>query len=306
VTSICVSFICQAKSAIAADTMRTLTFPQDQSYGSIYVAQDGWRPYRIGTAITNERYQARGTIKVEKDRRLWLVGNFALSEHMEILKQLPPDALSKLDLGRLPIDGKSLANIKHLSALQMIDLDQTDVDDQGMQYIKSLKNLEFLSISRTLITGKTLSEISSLTKLKRLHMGHCELAPQSLAVLTKLKALRFLHLGCTGLNDTTLDYVKPLVNLVDLTIDGNKGITDKGLAKLKQFKQLVFLDLVDDPKVTEVGLLGLKGVPLVTLKVQKTGVNSLALDKLRKCFPGCSIDIGKEGKFPSTLFAPLH
>jgi len=300
------SFICPAQPGSAADTMRTLTFPEDQSYGSIYVAQDGWRPYRIGTAITNERYQARGTIKIEKGKRLWLVGNFALSEHMEILKQLPPDALTKLDLGRLPIDGKSLANLKHLTSLQMLDLDQTDVDDQGMQYIKGLKNLEFLSLSRGLITGKTLSEISTLTKLKRLHIGHCELIPQSLAVLIKLKALRYLHLGCTGLNDATLDYVKPLVNLVDLTVDGNKGITDKGLAKLKQLKQLVFLDLVDDPKVTEAGLLGLKGVPLITLKVQKTGVNQLALDKLKKCFPGCSIEIGGTGKYPSNFFAPLH
>jgi len=297
--------IALCRPVYADGEMRVLTFPQDQTYGNIYVLQPGWDASGISVSITNERYPVRGTIKIDKSKKLSLIGTYALSEHMEVLKPLPPDSLTRLDLGRLPITSASLVNIKHLTGLKVVDLDQSDVDDSGLQHLKGLTNLECLSVSRTLVRGTSLSVLVPMTKLKRLHIGHCDLAPGALAVLVKLKALRFLHLGTTGINDATLDYVKPLTALRDLTIDGNKGITDKGLAKIKQFKQLTYLNLIDT-NVTEAGLLGLKGLPLAVLKIQNTKVNILSRDKLKAAFPTCKIEMSGETSIPREVFAPLH
>src|SRR6202040_45837 len=102
---------------------------------------------------------ARGQIKIARSKNLSLTGSYALSEHPEVLKKLPAYSLARLDLGKLSIQSKALANISHLTGLRTLDLDQTDIDDAALQYIKPLTNLQHLSISRTMIKGKTLSDL---------------------------------------------------------------------------------------------------------------------------------------------------
>ncbi|MBS1993529.1 MAG: hypothetical protein JSS83_23605 [Cyanobacteria bacterium SZAS LIN-3] len=283
---------------------RAISFPDDKSYGFIYVLQPTWVPYHLGAGVTNERYQARGVLNIDRSKKLALVANANLGERMDLLKKLAPDTLAKLDLSRLPVTGKDMSNISHLTSLQMLDLDQTDCDDNGLKFIKPLKNLEGICLSRALVTGATMTEIGNLPQLKRLHIGHTDLVPQSLSVMGKMKALKFLHVGCTKLKDEDLDAFLPLNGLIDLGLEGNKGITDRGIAKLKAFKNLTYLNL-SDTKVTENGVMQLKGLPLTTLKLLNTAVTQLSLPRLKKAFPGCSIELSRK-ELPAEVFAPLH
>jgi hypothetical protein len=289
----------------AAEPMRVLNFPPDKNYGQINVLKKDWNPSKSGKGFTNESYIARGQIKIARDKNLSLVGSYALSEHLDVLQKLPPDSFARLDLGKLSIQSRDLANISHLTGLRQLDLDQTDIDDSALQYIKPLNNLRFLSISRTLLKGSTLGKLTALTKLERLHISHCDMDPANFCVLPKLKTLKFLHLGSDKVSDHTIDFLILLTKLEDLGLDGNNAITDSGVKKLACLTSLHFLNLADS-KVTAGGVMALKGLPLLSIRLGCTRVTLASQTMLKKAFPGCSIEIDKSHETPIEVFAPLH
>jgi hypothetical protein len=301
---ICLSWLIETGPA-AAEEMRVLNFPPNESYGQINVLNKGWLPAGIGKDITSETYIARGPVKVARSKTLALVGSFALGEHLDVLKNLPADAFGRLDLDKLSVQSSDLANISHMTGLRNLDLDSTDINDTGLKYIKPLTNLQYLSISRTMLKGKTLGELTALTKLERLHLSHCDLDLSNLNLVSKLKTLRSLHLSSSQLTDASLQFLTPLTNLEELDLAGNNAITDYGVRKLACLKSLHHIDLADS-KVSEAGILALKGLPLVSIKLGDTRVTAASQRKLTMAFPKCLIEYAKSHQTPVDVFGPLH
>ncbi len=255
--------------------------------------------------MTNEAYAARGQIIITGNKRLSLDGSYALGQHMAVLKKLPANSFVKLDLGKLGIESRDLANISHLTGLQSLDLAQTDIDDAALQYLKPLTNLQFISFSQTLVKGHTLGELANLPKLVRLHLSHCDMDPSTLSALSKFKSLVHLHIDSDKVSDSTIDSLLPLKQLEDLTMDGNTTITDTGVKKLVCLKNLHHLSL-NDSKVTCAGIMTLKLLPLTALHVASTRVTIGSLTTLRNAFPHCEIEMSKTPNTPIEVFAPLH
>jgi Leucine-rich repeat (LRR) protein len=93
--------------------------------------------------------------------------------------------------------------------------------------------------------------------LKRVDLFGAPVTDKCLKDLAALTELEYLNLKDTKVGDATLTALKGLTKLRALKI--GSGITDAGLANLKDFKQLQQLDLQGD-RFTDAGLAHLKNL----------------------------------------------
>jgi uncharacterized membrane protein/mono/diheme cytochrome c family protein len=105
------------------------------------------------------------------------------------------------------------------------------------------------------------------------------------------KQLVWLKLGDTNIGDSALSIINQCSNLISLQLN-NTNITDKGLGQIKNLDKLQSLNLVGT-KVTGNGIMHLQQLKgLQSIYLYKTEVNNTEWQKLKKIFPGTSIDTG--------------
>ena len=92
---------------------------------------------------------------------------------------------------------------------------------------------------------------------------------------TSLKTLRRLSLPSGELDDGSLEYIKALVGLEELNVQGNSKMTDAGVAKLGGLANLRELDFGGDGRITG-GVAHFKGLRnLCFLEIYKVGPSDL-------------------------------
>jgi hypothetical protein len=128
-------------------------------------------------------------------------------------------------------------------------------------------------------TDKGLAGLKDLPHLRRLVLGKSDLTPASVNAIGQCKELRHLGLTSAGLTDAELAGLKQLALLEHLALGDNPKVTDKGMLVVKGFERLRVLYL-GGTSITDKGLAELKVLDgLRSLNVANTKVTADAAEK---------------------------
>jgi hypothetical protein len=192
--------------------------------------------------------------------------------------------------------------------LRYLDLEATDTSDKGIESLAVLVNLGYLNLSHTMIKCANLAKLGALKRLEYLNISSNDLASNATAELAKLNptSLRNLDIARTRLKDSDLPNLAKIPGLVWLELMDNPDITDRGVAALRPLKNLCALDL-RQTHVTVRGLLALKGLHLASVALGEQPVTIDDLKAVQKAFPGIQVGHGhRRTAMPMSVFAPLH
>jgi internalin A len=190
--------------------------------------------------------------------------------------------------------------------LKRLELDDSDISDAELPYLKGCHDLVYLAVTRTLIKGPGLSVLRNFPHLKSLFVGHNALDENMLSGLESLHEVTELHLDQAGIGDVALVHVGRMEALEDLRLGDNKKITDAGIVHLKGLRKLNNLD-ISGTSVTKQCVKTLAELPsLRFLRISSPTVTTLDLVEIEKQLKGCQIRGEKQGKVPLEMFAPMH
>jgi hypothetical protein len=134
-------------------------------------------------------------------------------------------------------------------------------------------------------SDKGFAALKDLPNLRKLVLGKANLSPEAVTAIGQLTELRYLGLVNANLTDAELEGLKKLTLLEHLTISGNPKITDKGMLAVKGFERLQVLYL-GNTSITDEGLKELKVLDgLRTLSVGGTKVTQEAAEKFADTMP---------------------
>ena len=300
-----ISQLCSQGALAATFDTQTLQFPTDYSIGKLYVLNDKYQGEFAREYVTKQAFNARGTVNVKRGLRLSLVGNYALTEHMNALSRLPADSLIHLDLRKLEIESPALANVINLRSLWQLELENTDINDDGLPFLSTLTKLKCLGLSKTLITGRTLGALQNMTDLISLDLGRTRLDQKYLPALPKIKNLLSLRLDECGITDSGMHTLALMPNLCALSLKENKGITDKGLAELRSIKTLGALQL-DGTPISDNGFKQLSKCHLRTIYLRRDQLSDAKLQQVKKLMPHTEFVLNDTGHLPLEVFSPLR
>ena len=154
---------------------------------------------------------------------------------------------------------ESLAQVSNLRGIDFFDCGLTDGD---MEYLKPLEGLRLLSLTcNEKITSNGLQHISGLTNLIFLSLDGVYVKDEGIKVLLGLTKLKHFDLSETGVRDASLEVVAGFNDLEVLDVSYNSpddgqvgGITDNGLVYLNGLKKLRKLCLDGNDGITFKGL----------------------------------------------------
>ncbi len=204
--------------------------------------------------------------------------------------------LAVLDLQNTQIDDSVVQALAALP-IRELNLSKTRITDAALPYISNIATLESLNVSFTAVTGagfkgagkldvKTLNvgetqfgidgfiAIKSMQSLEELNVYNSGLVEhKSCNVFRTFPNLKVLHAGANSITNAGMDvFFKGHKSLEVLNLQGNRGITDKGLA----------------------ALIGIK--TLKSLNVFGTGCGVAGAEALKEKLPDCTI-LCSEGTF---------
>lgn len=182
--------------------------------------------------------------------------------------------LERLNLRGTDVTDTSLVFIAEMTGLKALDISYTQISDVGLEYLAELTQLEALNLGGNKISGVGLHVLKLLPNLKTLEFhgiqrrnaGYCwapvvtDLELDTISLLTQLEELN-LSWG-VGLGTPRPEGAGPAGAESECRIVGGIRITDVGLAKLAELKQLRSLDL-SGSLITAAGLAHLKQMPQI-------------------------------------------
>jgi hypothetical protein len=145
--------------------------------------------------------------------------------------------------------------------------------DAALLKLKAAPQVGALDVfDATRCTEKGFAALKELPNLRALTVGKSEMTLGRARAVGQCKELRRLHLASCGLTDGQLALLKPLTMLEWLDISDNPQVTDRGMATVKTLERLQALYLgktgITDKSLPELkGLDGLKQLNVVGTKV---------------------------------------
>ncbi len=137
------------------------------------------------------------------------------------------------------ISNAGIAYLANLSGLEELDLRGTNVTGDCVVSLHRMTKLQKLILSPdTVLTGRQLALLAPLGSLETIlfRLPIEDLA--AFAVLSKMTNLKILNLDSTAMTNRKMEFLRPLINLTVLNL-GNAGlVSDRGIACLKEMKQL--------------------------------------------------------------------
>ena len=139
--------------------------------------------------------------------------------------------LRELNLSGTKVTARGLAALPGLPNLEMLYLDEISLDQESLRLVGSLEFLRELSFAETDLSDGWLEDLASLHRLETLHLYRIG-GVVELRALADLPNLRRLSLSGSNVTDRTLEQVGLLLqSLTELNLVGT-GITDTGLQHL--------------------------------------------------------------------------
>jgi hypothetical protein len=286
---------------------RQITFPSDQSYGTILDLGPNWN---VSDKHPKGKFfaEAKGTISCNADDSLMLMARFPLTDKPTLLNSFPVNSFEYIIIDNLPAEDKIFGPLSRLTGLKRLDFIEGEFHDTAFGQLSKLVNLEALVVRECFVTGESLTHFGSLKKLKYIFFKSIALDWKLLSKSgPTLPGMTDLILGSTNLTDQGLDWIVRMPNLTNLTLDGDVSVTDKGLLRLKSLKKLRRLGL-KRMKVTANGLLQLKDTNIKNIQIEDIEFSPSDLKRLTTAMPGIAFAFRKKEMKPDTMemFAPLH
>src|SRR5262245_13511780 len=111
------------------------------------------------------------------------------------------------------------------------------ITDAGLANLKKAPQIGALDVfDATRCTDKGFVTLKELPHLRRLILGKSEMTPAHVKAIGQCVELRRLYLAGSGLSDTELASLKSLTHLMWLDISDNPQITDRGMATVKSLE----------------------------------------------------------------------
>lgn len=190
--------------------MPILRFPTDRIVGTVSWLELGWPPM-----------PARGDVEVPDGVMLHLsiqpiarmeragdgiryIHDDAHPVDLSFMAQMPPDRVTRLDLGR----GLVPASVRHLphlaGGLRSLYLDSTALDDGAIPHIARLQGLTYLQAYGNRFTDAGVQPLAALVNLEHLHLEEETLSFAAFDFVDQLPRLRQLGLQDVPISDAEL------------------------------------------------------------------------------------------------------
>lgn len=291
-------FMLACAPATAGDTTageRVLHFP-DQPVGVLKLGQV---KHKMVVLL------AKGTVKVPAQTVVTLKLNYNGSQNPKFLQTVGAQ-LDGFDTGGFPVDDEFMKCLKYMPNLQMLCLEDSEVTDAGTADIAGLKKLRDVKVSKSMVGCKTIEYISRLPLLFRLGISHLEIKDDCLRGLEKCTTLYAIEADGDGLSDEALVHFGKITHLQTLDVNKNAKITNAGIAKLKNLKDLHILQITDT-SCTPMCAEQLKAFPnLKHIEVNYERFGKEGLAYLNETLPSVKVRSGNGSRVPLEIFAPLH
>ncbi len=306
-TTVTLTALLSVSFAARAESARTMTFPSDQSYGTIINLGPNWNildKHPKGTFFA----EAKGTVPYTAGDALMLTANFPFTDNPAAMNKLPVDAFQFINISSLPAEDKVFGPLSRLTGLRRLDFLEGEFHDKAFAQLSKLVNLEALTVNECFVTGESLTHFGTLKKLGYLSLKNVALDCKLLSHSTTLfPALTNLHLTSTNINDESLKWLERMPKLTKLILGEDAQITDKGLLTLKMLPQLRILQL-KQLKLTAKGVMQFKGSKLTYIGLEDAKFTPEEVKQLKDAMPDIRFVFGKRKVKEETmeLFAPLH
>jgi hypothetical protein len=294
-------------STAEAENARTMTFPADQSYGTIVNLGPNWNileKHPKGVFVAD----AKGTVPYSAGDALGLTANFPFTDNPAVINKLPVDAFQFINISMLPAEDKVFGPLSRLTGLRRLDFQEGEFHDKAFAQLSKLINLEAITVNECFVTGESLTHFGTLKKLEYLSFKKVALDWKLLNKSTTVfPALVNLHFTSTNLNDEGLKWCEKMPKLSRLVLDTDGQVTDKGLLTIKKLPQLRTLQL-KQMKVTPKGIMQLKGSKLTYIGLEDAKFTPEEVKQLKDAMPNVRFVFGKRKMKDGTMeiFAPLH
>lgn len=203
--------------------------------------------------------------------------------HLGRLAQMK--SLRQLELSHVPVDDDWLSSLSGMRQLEKLDLFATHVTGRGFAQLDLPElrevHLWFDASHHGEWIQPDLSSLSHLPALERLHIGG-RFRPGDLEPLKDCRLLTNLRLWGMGLvDDSTADWIVELPHLIDLMMDCNSIMTDRGAFVLSRNRGLQRLWL--QGSLSQAGVAALTQIPTIrTLGVASSQLSPEDLAELRR------------------------
>lgn len=203
--------------------------------------------------------------------------------HLGRLAQMK--SLRQLELSHVPVDDDWLSSLSGMRQLEKLDLFATHVTGRGVAQLDLPElrevHLWFDASHHGEWIQPDLSSLSHLPALERLHIGG-RFRPGDLETLKDCRLLTNLRLWGWGLvDDSTADWIVDLPRLIDLRMDCNSIMTDRGAFVLSRNRGLQRLWL--QGSLSQAGVAALTQIPTIrTLGVASSQLSPEDLTELRR------------------------
>jgi hypothetical protein len=146
------------------------------------------------------------------------------SEALAIIRRLGGDYSVDRDKPGMPVVSVKLSNPGRTG--------------EGLTCLRAFPDLRELDLTDLEDADRQLTHLQGLNQVKEIHLDRSSMTDAGMKHLQGLHGLETLTLGATHIGDEGLKYVAGLKNLRWLEFGGNRGITDKGLAAVRDLTRL--------------------------------------------------------------------
>lgn len=218
--------------------LRRFDFPEEQPIGQIrattgflhLVPKDG----KLHTSISAEKVvNLQPFIPFDLN-----IDGYVLEQSPHILKHFRPDEIRMLSLHRA-ISNSSLQYLSGLKSVKKLELAYAELPDADLKYVDQLPNLTGLNVSGSEFSGTAVARVQRLNRLKELSVS--EITNGIHQLLNQLEGqteLGGLSVRQCKLTDRDLESIVKIPNLHYLDLTDNPGITDRGVSLLPSLSQL--------------------------------------------------------------------
>jgi hypothetical protein len=235
-------------------------------------------------------------IRDGKARSVWAMpGNSEWNAmiHFRLSGAGPHDVDTSTDPSRIESD-KQLAAVDRPLRLDRLWLHGPEFTDRGMGELRRFRNVEIVSFNFPSISGASLKELQSLKKLRKLDLGSVICTNDDLRHISSITTLENVSLmGNKAITDDGLEHLARLP-LRSLNLDGT-SITSQGVKQLAKFRELTELSLSNCRALDDQAAEALSSMmQLKELNILFSGISKDGCADLRAKLPKCRIVDGSK------------
>jgi len=293
--------------------VRLLQFPADYSVGTLGLLEE--IPGATAKGKVLPIGEARGLIRVPKDKFVKFQPGVRFFQHPECLLKLPPDGIDYIQLrytamadGDEKISDRLIPYVHHLSGLKGIDMDQSETTDVGLAKLGTMPELRALALSETLVTGKCLPQLVGCQKLESMRFGKAAIDNESLRYLKEFPNLAIVDLARTNLSLRGLEHVSRCSKVRTLDLNDNPKIDDRAIPLISKLSNLRNLQ-IKGTKISLAGVIQLSkiGLTKISLPHSFNDYSRAEQAEIRKAFPANKFKghSTRVDSYTRTMFGPL-